>query len=104
MEKKRTSTKALPAKKPQIKEQTHEQQPLERLNFIIMICAGVAIILGFVLMLGKGSSTEEFNPDIFSVRRIVIGPLFAFLGFVAMAVAIIVRPRDKKAREIQKQD
>ncbi len=62
-----------------------------------MGCAGAAIVLGFLLMLGGGSTPDNFNPDIFSTRRIVIGPLFAFLGFVAMAVGIIIRPKDKKS-------
>jgi hypothetical protein len=43
-------------------------------------------------MLGGSSTVEEFNPDIFSTRRIVVGPCIAFLGFVAMAVAIIIDP------------
>lgn len=80
-----------------LKKQDRAHQPLERINFIIMGCAGAAIILGFLLMLGGGSTTETFNPDIFSTRRIVIGPLFAFLGFVAMAVGIIIRPKGKKS-------
>jgi hypothetical protein len=46
-------------------------------------------------MLGSGSTTE-FNPDIFSTRRIVIGPTIAFIGFVAMAIAIIRRPDTNK--------
>ncbi len=57
------------------------------------ISAGL-IVLGFLLMLG-GSSTEEFNPDIFSGRRIVVGPTMAFLGFVAMGVSIIRRPKTR---------
>ena len=37
------------------------------------VCAGL-ILIGFLLMLGGGSSVEGgFNPDIFSTRRIVIG-------------------------------
>lgn len=80
-----------------LKRQDRAHQPLERLNFIIMGCAGAAIVLGFLLMLGGGSTPDNFNPDIFSTRRIVIGPLFAFLGFVAMAVGIIIRPKDKKS-------
>lgn len=110
MEQKKTSgTKAAASKATQpmqpsskkggttLDKQERSQQPLERTNFIIMGCAGLAIILGFVLMLGKGSDPEAFNPDIFSTRRIVIGPLFAFLGFVAMAVGIIIRPKDKNS-------
>ena len=47
-------------------------------------------------MLG-GSSTVEggFNPDIFSTRRIVVGPLLSFLGFLLMAFAILVDPKKK---------
>lgn len=80
-----------------LKRQDRAHQPLERTNFIIMGCAGAAIVLGFLLMLGGGSTPDNFNQDIFSTRRIVIGPLFAFLGFVAMAVGIIIRPKDKKS-------
>ena len=58
-----------------------------------MIAAGALIVLGFLLMLGGGTTTEEFNPDIFSTRRIVIGPTLSFLGFVFMGVAIILKPR-----------
>lgn len=65
--------------------------PLGRKNFRWMIVSAILIVAGFLLMLGSGSS-EEFNPDIFSVRRIVIGPTIAFVGFVAMCVSIVVRP------------
>lgn len=73
------------------------QFPLTRVNFIMMIVAGVMIVLGFCLMLGGSTTTEAFNPDIFSTRRIVVGPTIAFLGFVAMAVAIVWRPRSRKS-------
>lgn len=69
--------------------------PLGRLNFIAMGVAAVLIVLGFILMLGGGSTPEAFNADIFSTRRIVVGPAIAFVGFVAMAVAIIVKPKAK---------
>lgn len=66
--------------------------PLARRNFIFMIGAGALILIGFLLMLGSGSTPEKFNPDIFSTRRIVIGPTLAFLGFVFMGIAIIIKP------------
>lgn len=69
--------------------------PLGRLNFICMGVSAVLIVLGFILMLGGGSTQEAFNPDIFSTRRIVVGPAIAFIGFVAMAIAIIVKPKAK---------
>ncbi len=72
------------------------QFPLERSNFIIMIAAAAAIVIGFLLMLGGSSTEAEFNPDIFSTRRIVIGPTIAFLGFVAMGIGVIYLPRRRK--------
>lgn len=51
------------------------------------------IVAGFLLMLGGSSTTEEFNPDIFSARRIVVGPTMAFCGYVVMAIALILKPR-----------
>lgn len=54
------------------------------------------ILLGYLFMSGGGSSeVNGFNPDIFSTRRIVVGPLLAFLGFLLMAFAIVCPP-DKK--------
>lgn len=83
-------------KKQTLIKEEHSALPLTRVNFIAMAVAGVMIVVGFLLMLGEPSTADEFNPDIFSTRRIVVGPCIAFLGFVAMAVAIIIRPKDKK--------
>ncbi|MDE5662395.1 MAG: DUF3098 domain-containing protein, partial [Muribaculaceae bacterium] len=47
--------------------------PLQKGNFIAMAIAGALIVVGFILMLGDSSTTESFNPDIFSTRRIVVG-------------------------------
>lgn len=67
--------------------------PLSKLNFLCMGGAVVMIVVGFLLMLGGSSTETEFNPDIFSTRRIIIGPTIAFLGFVAMAVAIMIKKK-----------
>ena len=45
-----------------LKKQDRAHQPLERINFIIMGCAGAAIVLGFLLMLGSGSTTARTSP------------------------------------------
>ena len=78
-----------------IMPESEAQKPLGRRNFIAMAVAGALIVLGFVLMLGAPSTETEFNPDIFSARRIVVGPALAFIGFVAMAIAIIIKPAKK---------
>jgi len=81
----------------QLEDNSKFSFPLSKKNFLLMAIAGVLIILGFILMTGDSSTTEAFNPDIFSTRRIVIGPTIAFIGFVAMGVAIIYRPRKNKS-------
>lgn len=78
-----------------IERQDFSTMPLGRNNFIIMAVAGVMIVLGFLLMLGGSSTNEEFNPDIFSTRRIVVGPAICVLGFVLMAIAVCLKPRKK---------
>lgn len=69
------------------------QQPFSKINFWLIGGCCLLILIGFLLMLGGGSSVEGgFNPDIFSTRRIVVGPLLAFLGFLFLAFAIFFNP------------
>lgn len=71
--------------------------PFSSLNFYMMGACMLMIIVGFLLMSGGGSDDPTaFNPDIFSTRRIVVGPTITFLGFLFMAFAIIWSPRKKK--------
>lgn len=80
-------------KNSQLDPETYVEFPLVKTNFILMAIAGAAIIVGFLLMLGGSTDASGFNPDIFSTRRIVIGPGLSFLGFLFMAFAIIYRPK-----------
>lgn len=84
-----------------LKLESKDQLPLVKTNFIIMAVAAVMILLGFVLITGAPSTETEFNPDIFSTRRIIVGPTIAFLGFIVMAVGIIwrVKGADKPEQE-----
>ncbi len=68
-------------------------------NILMMLGCICLIIVGFLLMAGGSSSVEGgFNPDIFSTRRIVIGPTIAFLGFLLMAFSIIWTPKSKNKK------
>lgn len=71
----------------------YSEFPLAKVNFILMAISGLLIVVGFLLMLGSQNSGETFNYDIFSTRRIVVGPIMAFVGFVAMAIAIIYKKK-----------
>jgi hypothetical protein len=71
-------------------------RPFTRKNIYLMAGCVALIVIGFLLMLGGGSSVEQgFNPDIFSARRIVVGPTITFLGFLLMAFAIIYQPKKR---------
>ncbi len=73
------------------------QRPFTKINFYMMGGCVALIIIGFLLMSGGGSDNPTaFNPEIFSTRRIVVGPTLAFLGFLLMAFAIIYTPKEKK--------
>ncbi len=77
-----------------IKKVNESQRAFGRKNYIAMACCLAMIVIGFLLMSGPGSSVEGgFNPDIFSTRRIVIGPAITFLGFLLMAFAILIAPK-----------
>lgn len=68
---------------------------LPKLNLILIAVSFLIIVVGFVLMTGAPSG-EEYNPDIFSTRRITIGPMISLFGFISMLFAIFFRHRKKK--------
>lgn len=78
-------------------EYTPGTYPFVKKNIIFMCISFALIVIGFLLMLGSSNgSVSGFNYDIFSFRRIVLGPGIALIGFVAMAFAIIYTPKEKK--------
>lgn len=65
----------------------------DKTNFILLLIGMVVVIIGFLLMAGPGSSETQFNPDIFSVRRVRVAPIVSFVGFVFMIYAVVRRPK-----------
>lgn len=82
-------------KDPQgLNRMTAKERPFSKVNYYLMGGCVALIVIGFLLMSGGGSTVENgFNPEIFSTRRIVVGPTIAFLGFLLMAFAIIYKPK-----------
>lgn len=68
------------------------KQTLPKLNLILIAVSFAIIVLGFFLMVGAPSG-QEYNPDIFSVRRITVGPMISLFGFVSMIFAILYRAK-----------
>ncbi len=70
------------------------KQSLPKLNIILIAVSFLIIIAGFALMAGAPSG-EVYNPDIFSFRRITLGPMIALFGFVSMVVSILWKGKKK---------
>ena len=68
---------------------------LPKLNALLIAISVVIIVIGFTLMVGEPSGATEYNPDIFSFRRITVGPMIALFGFVTMIIAILFKSPKK---------
>lgn len=68
---------------------------LPKYNAVLIAISVVIIVVGFALMVGNPSGAIEFNPDIFSFRRITVGPMVSLFGFVVMIIAILYNPKKK---------
>lgn len=65
----------------------------DKTNFILLAVGMAVVILGFILMTGPSSTPTNFEPDIFSARRIKVAPVVCLLGFVFMIYAVLRKPR-----------
>lgn len=65
----------------------------KKANYILLAIGVAAIILGFILMAGPGSTETHFEPDIFSFRRIKLAPAICFIGFISVIFAIMYKPK-----------
>ena len=67
---------------------------LGKQNYILMAIGFGVILLGFFLMVGgKAESTDVFNPEIFSFRRITLAPMLVLGGFIFEIYAIMKKPQ-----------
>ena len=62
---------------------------------VLLIGVGLLVmVLGFVLMIGGGSSDPDvFNPQMFSARRLVVAPVVIVAGIGIIIWAIMRKPR-----------
>lgn len=63
-----------------------------------LIALGLLImIVGFVLMIGGGSSDPNvFNPAMFSFRRLTLAPIVIIAGIVVILWGIMKTPKDQE--------
>ncbi len=67
---------------------------LAKINLILIAIGFIIIVIGFILMTGS-TTVVEFNPDIFSHRRITVGPMISFFGFIFLVFAIMFKSKSK---------
>lgn len=72
-------------------------------NFILLAIGMAIVVIGYILMSGPGSTPEQFNPEIFSWRRIRLAPIVCLAGFITMGYAIVHRPKSNPADQIEAQ-
>ena len=70
-----------------------------KMNYILTAVGMAIIIIGLLLMTGSNCTTEYFEPDIFSVRRIKVAPVVALLGFITIIAAIAYHPKSGDKEE-----
>ena len=67
---------------------------LGKINMFLIAIGFIIIVFGFALMTGS-STVKEFNPDVFSFRRITVGPMISLAGFISIIFAILYKPKTK---------
>jgi len=75
----------------------------DRMNYLLLAVGMAVVVIGFLLMSGSGSSETNYDPDIFSARRIKVAPLVCLVGFVSMIYAVIRRPK-RDAQDIEEKE
>lgn len=66
-------------------------------NVYLIVIGLLAMVLGFILMLGGGSSDPNvFNPAMFNARRIVVAPIVICIGIAVIIVGIMRKPKNEE--------
>jgi len=85
------------------KTDSRKQFAFSRENYKLLIIGVVIIIIGFILMIGgKAESPEQFNPEVFSFRRITLAPIIVLAGFAFEIYAIMKKPKEDKNQSDKK--
>lgn len=68
------------------------EKRLPLFNLYLIAVSVVIVVMGLILMYVGPDSEANFEPDIFSFRRIVVAPVVCFIGFVSLIAAILCPP------------
>jgi hypothetical protein len=75
-------------KTPEVADE-QKVMPFGKQNYIIVLIGIALIALGFILMIGGGSTDPDvFNEQMFNFQRLTLAPILVLAGFVVEIVAI----------------
>ena len=74
--------------------ETNPRFTLGKINVLLIAVGFIIVVLGFFLMSGSTTGTE-FNPDVFSSRRVTVAPMVSLAGFLFIVFAILYKPKSK---------
>jgi len=73
---------------------TKKEFLFKKRNYQFLLLSLIIIGVGFVLMVGGGSSDPNiFNPEIFNFRRIRLAPTLVLIGFAVAVYSILTSPK-----------
>ncbi|MBI3509462.1 MAG: DUF3098 domain-containing protein [Bacteroidetes bacterium] len=79
------------------KEITEASFAFGKENYMIILAGIVVLVIGYLLMIGGGADKpENFNPEIFSARRITIAPVTLLAGFAIVLYGIMKKPKEQE--------
>ena len=71
--------------------------PFGKQNYIIVLIGIALLALGFILMIGGGSTDPDvFNTKMFDFQHITLSTILILAGFVVEIVAIFWKGKNKK--------
>ncbi|MBQ1652097.1 MAG: DUF3098 domain-containing protein [Paludibacteraceae bacterium] len=65
---------------------------LPAFNLYLIAISVAIVVIGLILMYIGPDSEANFEPDIFSVRRICVAPIVCLVGFLSLIGAILCPP------------
>ena len=70
-------------------------------NYILLSVGAILILIGYIMMSGKGSTLTAYNPDIFSNLRIGVAPVICLIGYLMNIVGILISPKSGNCEKSQ---
>lgn len=85
-------------------KQNNDKKPMPFVakNYALMGAGLLVVVVGFILMSGGGDHTvTEFDWSIYSTRRITIAPIMVLMGFVIVALGIMLRFQRRNDKDVE---